>query len=1022
MSKRKMLIATILVLILTLIIGGNTILYAFFNVNGGEGNADASTSITETQTNTIAVSTAFELAKAVTDKKYNSDANVLESRQTVRFNGNIALNSALNITADVNIDLNGYTLLTNGNAIEVRHFYHGVFEMFNGKVQGGGAEQIIIFTPNAYIATDSLSLVGITINAVVFDTTEMFNSVTAVIADKISGGGRYTSISTDATLNRNRYCTRHASTSENNDCAYVGYDIDLPIGYGNFDLNIEYSSSNTAVLTNDGVIGSGVAGGITDVVLTAVISYDGMTHTKDFNLHVYDNAHDESRETVAINELIERLERYYYVGELEGLGAVSLYYIPEAITLENQYGGSRLVYETVGKNGVITDSTTNNTEENFVLSDDGKYWTMTLNDEIIELRIRGAISGTEVRIPVNGQTSQNINDNYSKALKIARKLYGEEIVVTDEARDMELGQAGGKSYLNGYRAYALATDSSPYISSGVLAINYTLTNNADATYTIADSTLTVMSANNPPTEIQAVNLCMRFDFNSEPQTVKINIPIRFDLQKKGDGNNIEQFLPYYNYFDRLLAARTNSFTYRDFKMPLGHGVRGAIYYYEIYNIDGTVNDKYIAMSLAYTLNGIDYLNTVDEVIAMDSVLLQDIMLSGTAEWRMTFNIAELPVEDTQLILRYRYKFYGYDQSVWYGANEPYYESVITVTGIIKPENMHGTVSGINDYMSDKNLYKYIYDCMRPNKSMAEYVYGSGNYLETNWLNAEFVNYVGGKELNLSGKKINDTAWMGTTAITNYDGLRFLKNVDTLNMSSASVTRGDIDYLSSMRIRELNLSSNSLSDRNIGTLNFPSGSNNGLINVLAGIDGLEKLHLENNKFYYFSDLTKLGELKEVCVFGNSFNPKDLLAGIVNGIYGTNGAINSSTYTRLTKNRVIVRNVSESEGYIPYAGGDDSVAMQQAISRLESISYQSVLSVGESITHAYNGLSSNPKEYGIPNMSWNHWLLGTPDDKLAFGFYDSETETNTFYAKFEYRVNTVLSTTWIEVYVDFEVVRL
>lgn len=1021
MNKRKPLIATILVLILTLIIGGNTILYAFFNVTGGEGDVNASASITDTQPNTIIVSTAFELTKAVTDKKYNSSDKVSTDRQTVRFNANIALNSALNITADVNIDLNGYTLLTNGNAIEIRHFYHGIFDIFNGKVQGSGADQINIYTPNAYIATDSLTLIGIEINAVTFDTAEMFESVIAVIADKISGGGRYTSISMSATLNRNRYCARHATTSDYNDCAYVGYDLDLPIGYGNFDLNIEYSSSNTAVLTNDGVIGYGAAGGITDVVLTAKISYNGMTHTKEFNLHIYDNTHAESKEIVAINELIERLERYYYVGELEGFGAVSLYYIPEAITLEKEYGGIGLVYETIGKNGIVVDSTVNNTEENFVISDDGKYWTMTLNDEITELRLCGAISGAEIRIPVNGQTSQNINDNYSKALKIARKLYGEEMVVTEEARDKELGQASGKNYANGYRAYTLVTDSSAYSSSGVLAISYTLTNNADATYTIADTTLKVMSANNPPTEIQAVNLCMRFEFDSEPQSVKINIPIRFDLQKKGDGNNIEQFLPYYNYFDRLLAARTNSFTYRDFKMPLGHGVRGAIYYYEIYNVDGTVNDKYMTMSLAYTLNGVDYLKTVNEVIAMDSPLLQEIMLSGTAEWRMSFNIAELPVEDTQIILRYRYKFYGYDQSVWYGANEPYYESVITVTGIIKPENMHGTASGINDYMSDRNLYKYIYDCMRPNKSMAEYVYGSGNYLETNWLNAEFVNCAGGKELNLSGKKINDTAWTGTvTSIVSFDGLKFLKNVNTLNLSSVSVSRSDIDYLSSMRIRELNLASNALSDRNIGTLNFPSGRNNGLINVLAGIDGLEKLHLENNKFYYFTDLTKLNELKEVCVFGNSFD--GILAGVINGIYGTNGAINSSTYTRLTKNRVIVRNVSESEGYTPSAGGDDSVAMQQAISRLESISYQSVLSVGESITHAYDGLSTNPKDYGIPNMSWNHWLLGTPDDKLAFGFYDSETETNTFYALFQYRVNTVLSTTWIDVYIDFDVIRI
>lgn len=1021
MNKRKPLIATILVLILTLIIGGNTILYAFFNVTGGEGDVNASASITDTQPNTIIVSTPFELTQAVTDAKYNSNANVSSDRKTVRFSGDIALNSALNITADVNIDFNGFTLMTNGNAIEIRHFYHGIFDMFNGKIQGSGAEQINIYTPHAYVATDSLSLIGITINLVTFDTTEMFESVIAVIADKISGGGRYTLISTSATLNRNRYCRRHSTTADYNDCAYVGYDLDLPIGYGNFDLNIEYSSSNTAVLTNDGVIGSSAAGGITDVVLTAKISYNGMTHTKEFNLHIYDNTHVESKEIVAINELIERLERYYYVGELEGLGAVSLYYIPEAITLEKEYGGIGLVYETIGKNGIVVDSTVNNTEENFVISDDGKYWTMTLNDEITELRLCGAISGAEIRIPVNGQTSQNINDNYSKALKIARKLYGEEMVVTEEARDKELGQASGKNYANGYRAYTLVTDSSAYSSSGVLAISYTLTNNADATYTIADTTLKVMSANNPPTEIQAVNLCMSFKFNSEPQNVKINIPIRFDLQKKGDGNNIEQFLPYYNYFDRLLAARTNSFTYRDFKMPLGHGVRGAVYYYEIYNIDGTVNDKYINMSLAYTLNGVDYLKTVNEVIAMDSPLLQEIMLSGTAEWRMSFNIAELPVEDTQIILRYRYKFYGYDQSVWYGANEPYYESVITVTGIIKPENMHGTASGINDYMSDRNLYKYIYDCMRPNKSMAEYVYGSGNYLETNWLNAEFVNCAGGKELNLSGKKINDTAWTGTvTSIVSFDGLKFLKNVNTLNLSSASVSRSDIDYLSSMRIRELNLASNALSDRNIGTLNFPSGRNNGLINVLAGIDGLEKLHLENNKFYYFTDLTKLNELKEVCVFGNSFD--GILAGVINGIYGTNGAINSSTYTRLTKNRVIVRNVSESEGYTPSAGGDDSVAMQQAISRLESISYQSVLSVGESITHAYDWLSTNPKDYGIPNMSWNHWLLGTPDDKLAFGFYDSEAETNTFYALFQYRVNTVLSTTWIDVYIDFDVIRI
>lgn len=997
MANRCKIIALLLVFTLTIALSMNVISYAFFAVESDWQDVKSIGTKFEpinSDPNIIEVNNFYTLLNAVTDEKYNNYDKIKIQRKTVRLYDDIELKSDLVICTDVNIDFNGKCIFTNGYRIEVNHFYEGIFNLYNGTVSGiDTSETLRISTPNAYVITDTLLLSQISVLIMDVKTEHIFEAASTLIAESLTGGKSFTAIDGDILLNRNRYCALHETMSEYNNCCYINSDIDLPKSLYASGAAITYESSNSQVLSNVGKLNIAGMQGFETVILKAIIEYNGETKTFDYTIHAYDN-NTRSSDIAAVAEAVENLEIYYYKGELADIGYVELYNIAEPILVTRfaYSNGKELKYEALNAENYVVDSSTVLNGENFkvpeIAGETG--YIMTLTDVVKKLRISTVNGDFQQVIDVNGQDSQIINDNYTAALKIAKSLYGDEIVITDYKRDQELGKTDGKYYINGYKSQSLKTDASEYaLKYGVKTISYSLINNVDATYTLGamENVLQLRSVNNLPNEIQKVTLKMRFEFNSEPTTVSINIPIRYDAQSDGDGNNIAKFLPYYNYFDRLLLSVSGGSAYKNFEMPFGYGVDGAIYFYEVYDANGMRNTELLQTTLKYTVNQVDYALSLDEAMNLSGDAIQDIMISGTGKWAISFNTDKLPIYDTSIKLRYRYKFYDYN-SAWYGNESDAYESILNVKGVIKTTDM-----------PDVNLYKYVYDCARPNKYSPQYTVDSGMLIVTSWLDNQFLNANKISSIDLSGGKINDSAAAESDGktVSNIKGIEYIVNLEYLNLASSNIiTVADIEYIGKMSgLIELNLADNGLYDRTAGTLGLPSGSNNRILNNLQGLLKLEKLHLENNAFYYFNGLEGMQSLKDVCVFGNKHTSSiSAFNGLLNTLYGTDGMVNRSLYGKLSSAGVIVRNLNESEGFSQTVDND-------VMDKLANIEYQRKLPNGLPIENAYENLSLAPRDYGIENMgntTW--WSTQKKDDAIEYAPVGESATATKFIVRYKY----------------------
>lgn len=1017
MVKCRKKIALLLVFVLTVTISMNLVSFAHFVIESANAATKPMTTdfaAVQSDPYVMEINNFDNFVMAAMSPKYNDSAIVGNRRMTMRLTADIALAYDVIVTEDINIDLNGNSVFTNGYKLGISHFYGGVFNIYNGRIVGVGKNETLrISTPNAYIAIETVVLENITVEILEVNPDRIFDGAALIIADSLAGGKRALSLDDEARLNRNRYCALHDAVAVDHNCHYVSKDIDLPKYLYASGATISYISSNSEIISAEGKVNNLGLSGFVNINLQAITAYNDQTRIINYELHVYDQ-NSPTADTVAVIEAIDELEKYYCKsGESVNEGIVELYNITEPVHVSRySFGnGKELVYETLDNAENVIDSSKLLIGDNFALPptavDSG--YIMTLTDDVKKLKI-STISGDFWQvINVNGQNSQAINDNYAAAIKIARELYGDEILITERKRDEELGNADGKTYVNGYSSNALTYDTTAYEHKyGVKTIDYSLLNNADTTYEInSTGRLQIKNANYAPNELQKVTLKMRFEFKTEPITVSVNIPVRYDPQNEGDGNNIAKFLPYYNFFDRLLLSMTGGKTFEDFEMPFGYGMDGAVYYYEVYNQDGTTNTDLLDITLKYYAGQTEVIVNQEEAAALSAAELQEIMLSGSAKWQIKFNREKLPVYDSVIKLRYRYKFYDYT-SEWYGNDANPYESELEVKGVVKSSDM-----------PDVELYKYIYDCTRPNKYSPEYTADSNLMIVTSWLDNTFRNGVKESAIDLSGGKINDAGAINSNgkSVAGIKGLEYVKNLETLNLESSGIVKNnDIDIIRQITgLKTLNLDNNGLYDRSAGTLGLPSGSNNNVINKLQSLIRLEKLHLENNAFYYFTGLNSLPSLKEVCVFGNKHTSSwSALTSILNTLYGTDGIVNRSLYGKLSSAGVIVRNVSENEGFSKLADND-------VMDKLESIEYQRKLPMGLAIDKVYEGLSRNPRDYGIVNMGNTPWLGSQKDDAIEFAPVGEATTATKFIVRYKYYYQYLFQSQEIVLEAEMDVIR-
>lgn len=936
------------------------------------------------------VGSAAELFMATKDVEYNSGAQASNSknRYTILLTANITLPTSIAVTADCNIDLGGFTLNLNGNTMAFEHTYHGSILVYNGNISGDIGAAIRINTCNAIVDLSGAEVENsVTVDVASASADEVFNQAFAMVGSRLSGGNATNVVL--PTDNVNRECARHAGNNQS--CAYLCEDVDLPTNLYGYDVAFDYVSDNTTALSSGGKV-TGAVGNIVDLALNLTLKYGEETRNKSFRVHVYSKEDTDAKEQIALIAAADTLEKYHFEGVLtEGGQSVSLYKLYQSTYLPRYMLGVELDYITVTADGVERDNTQNIVGNNFKIVDVGGY-AINLDEHVVTLTV-ATKSGKTLDLAVNGSDVSSVVDNYTIALKIANELYGEEILVKKEVGH------------NGYTKVAIQDDMSAYADKGVVSVEYLMSYDIDKTYRIGalqgenGKYLYVAGAINPPTILQKSGVRMRFSFATEPTIVSLTVPIRYVDDEQTEGDMLAKFWPYYNYFDRMFTVNSGKYGMNTFTMPFNYNDK-VVYYYEA--LSGGLPTDIVTSTLEYYIAADKKTATLQDVKAMTPSQLTDIVETNKAKWIITFDAYKLRLEDIDLQFKYMYKFSDFT-TAWHGQETDAYISLHTAPGIIKDKS----VSGLKDYIIDTKLYAYVYNHSKP-VNLGNYSANSGQYIYTLWLNEDFA------EINNANNAIG---------ISNYDGLQLLTHVRKLNLNGAfkptsTINQSITQYIAGMTsLVELDLSNNgnNFSDRKVGMLNLPSGGNNGAIRQLSTLTKLEKLHLEGNYIYYFNDLKYIPNLKEVCVYNNVITISLL---DINTLFGTKGVVNYSIFTSLTGKGVKVNNTAEGSGY---QGGADSNKVIDAIS---SLVYQKVIPKGGDISQAYVGLSTKWQDYLTEKMtkSVKGWWGETKDadDELKFTNDGEANSTNSFRLEYKYFyfVPKFLFFDSYEIVIDFE----
>jgi hypothetical protein len=210
----------------------------------------------------------------------------------------------------------------------------------------------------------------------------------------------------------------------------------------------------------------------------------------------------------------------------------------------------------------------------------------------------------------------------------------------------------------------------------------------------------------------------------------------------------------------------------------------------------------------------------------------------------------------------------------------------------------------------------------------------------------------------------------------------------------------INYISQMSgLEELDLSNNALYDSSPSNFAFPTGTDNNFIGILSALSNLKILNLNNNKIFYFSDLTAFASLERVYTYGNSHTANfwflsDFFTTLSNGTYGSVGSVNLAVYQQLYNERGV--QVYHIQGQAFSGGSGDS-----DYAKMSNITYQDKLPQGASIERAYEFLSTDPSHYGIVMPSdGSGYNIDTNSWRISFSYEGAADEATEFIMTYSY----------------------
>ena len=624
---KKKLIISLIILICSLILTISAVAYFSFN------SANKNITITpQLNTDLIEVSNYDELFYYSKDKNYNdsNDFNTVDNnianRKTLFLTENIILKADLEITANINLDLNGKYLYLNGKNITFNHGYYGTVQIYSNVVNGhivpeeivedndslvakenGLSGKIIINCPNS-IVTNNLNLVFENINGISLDKANYFNvlemnslyysylalynvsdslvdytdiRIEKLALDSLSNNQLISESNSiynfdsklfisQKELDSSSYCQFDLNNIHN--CTYLYEDLYLPFNYLNYkDITIEYESSNPEILSN---FGKFVAPSVTtDVTLKAIIKLNGEEVAESsFLLHAI-NPESSDMIKAAKSILISRLKDHYDVDD-------DIYSIDREILLPSVFGNvsiSYLPYKESTQQGSVD-----------LLNDGTTYLSLStssinkFNNYLIDFA-----PTSETKLFAITFTIGNNNET------IYIKCSSENLIVNNESsvcRDVINDWYGGKISLdkidednNVYDTQLLYAYEDINLTNypGITSLSYEIINDSHNLYqlnSVANSnrkTLSVVSGKIPEAYVQDVLLSCVFEINEKTINIQINIAVNV---ASVDGNSA--FLPYFTYYDEIIKSKYNNYISSTFELPIAYSNEGPIIIYD----------------------------------------------------------------------------------------------------------------------------------------------------------------------------------------------------------------------------------------------------------------------------------------------------------------------------------------------------------------------------------------------------------------------------------------------------------
>ena len=960
--KLKKKIILLIVAFVALLASGIGV-YAYISQSAGTRTATGEA----TMTNSVQeVSSFYDLVRYSTASNYNDSKEVRVStgRKVLKLTSNITLTSNLVITEDIQIDLNGKTLDLNDYSLTFSHGYTGAFGIYNGNVDIKDNGKVIVdLIHSGFISDVNYKSKGIdildTAAVTILNVDEKYSAYQAlylvgnVLNSSLNDMPKkedYLAVSdSEFTLTIDKFLPSidcEISNSTEN-CTYIYHDIDLPTHYLSSDISITYSSTNNAVIHPSGDVH--ITDNSTDVILTATVSKTGWNNTYSipFTCHAVDLTHTETKNKVA-NSLIKSYIKPYYKNE-------SLVVLEEVLFNDYYYGFDHAIdLPKSALDGTITYSysVTNYTGGAVTgrIANKNTVYFFEPNSDCFHLVVNG--------------TSYNMYSTYvstkeSLAYLILNHLYGGAIIYDKTYSSLQLDTVAT------INAGTNSTVKNLIAECGVTAINYAVKTgtNANTYYRITNNVLSIQNNVVPPDKIDFVTVTFTF---SDGETVDIDVYVDY---LDSSGSILSSFLTYYNIYDPivpsdLLSTFDMPFAYNDSATATPHLIAPYIvydvatytentleladhtqmkYYSVTYNKPINLNIQlYYNGAVRYTFNAYSATptslsNQLDAYLSTNNLTLAQIGAYSDAKYIFSINAQESLTTNQNLILIYNYKFNTGDAEWTQYSNTISNTSYLTdlnttpftILGGLFYNTQGKTASNVSvDHaVKDETFFKWIYNKFKPTSiaALGNTFDASNTIIPVDWLSQDVL------------ISRTDTA---LSSVGDFSGIKYLKNVSTVDLSGDTVSDSVILGLAGMpSLTTLTLKSCGITD----------------ISALSGLTTVKVLDISNNSIEYFDALANVTCLEKVYLYGNNADHK---------YYGSSGICNFQAFADLMRNGCAIYNTVSNDIPILYAESNNLDDYR----RLKSIAYQDKLKLGLDITKLYEGYYNLPKR--ITTVSGNN----------------------------------------------------